>query len=118
MSIVIERTLDALEIAVDLVGVTIFLYGFAVGFIGYVQTVFSSGALQSKYERFEAVRCRMGIHLILGLEFLIISDLIASVVSRTLEDLGFLGIIVVIRTVLAYFLDRDMAEVRAELAES
>ena len=112
----VESSLEVIAFAVDMVGVTIILYGFVVGLISYVRAVSYSGAIQAKYDRYQAVRCRMGIHLVLGLEFMIVSDVLTSVVSRTLEDLAYLGAIVVIRTVLAYFLGREMAEVSERLA--
>ncbi len=118
MSEVIERSLEGIAFAVDMIGVTIILFGFGVGLISYVRAVLESGGIQAKYNRYQVVRCRTGIHLILGLEFMIVSDVLTSVVSRTLEDLISLGAIVLIRTVLAYFLDRDMAEVSKLLADS
>ena len=118
MSEVIERSLEGIAFAVDMIGVAIILYGFAVGLASYVRAVLESGGIQAKYNRYQVVRCRTGIHLILGLEFMIVSDVLTSVVSRTLEDLISLGAIVLIRTVLAYFLDRDMAEVSKQLADS
>ena len=113
----IERSLEVVAFGVDLIGVAIILYGFAVGLASYVRAVLETGGTQARYRRYQVVRCRMGIHLVLGLEFLIVSDVLTSIVSRSLEDLASLGAIVVIRTVLAYFLDRDMAEVSEQLAD-
>ena len=49
--------------------------------------------------------------LLLGLEFELASDIIASVLSpRHGQDLGKLGAIAVIRTFLNYFLEKDLDE--------
>ena len=51
---------------------------------------------------------RFGMWLLLGLEFELAADIIASVVSPTWQDIGQLGAIAVIRTFLNYFLERDL----------
>jgi uncharacterized membrane protein len=51
---------------------------------------------------------RFGTWLLLGLEFELAADIIASVVSPTWQDIGELGAIAVIRTFLNYFLERDL----------
>jgi uncharacterized membrane protein len=56
----------------------------------------------------KAVWRRFGMWLLLGLEFELAADIIASVVSPTWQDIGELGAIAVIRTFLNYFLERDL----------
>ena len=48
--------------------------------------------------------------LLLGLEFALAADIIRSTMSPTWDDLGQLATIAGIRTVLAYFLERDIRE--------
>ena len=61
---------------------------------------------------------RFGMWLLLGLEFALAADIIASVVAPTWQDIGELGAIAVIRTFLNYFLERDLenAEKAKELS--
>jgi uncharacterized membrane protein len=58
----------------------------------------------------EALRHQLGSYLLLGLEFLIAADIIRTITDPTLEEMAILGGIVAIRTVLSYFLDKEMAE--------
>jgi uncharacterized membrane protein len=51
---------------------------------------------------------RFATWLLLGLEFELAADIIASVVSPTWRDIGELAAIAVIRTFLNYFLERDI----------
>jgi len=62
----------------------------------------------------KAIWRRFGVWLLLGLEFELAADIIASVVSPTWQDIGELGAIAVIRTFLNYFLEGDLE--RAEKA--
>jgi uncharacterized membrane protein len=56
----------------------------------------------------KAIWRRFGMWLLLGLEFELAADIVASVVSPTWQDIGELGAIAVIRTFLNYFLERDL----------
>ena len=56
----------------------------------------------------KAVWRRFGMWLLLGLEFELAADIVASIVSPTWQDIGQLGAIAVIRTFLNYFLERDL----------
>ncbi|MBI2675828.1 MAG: DUF1622 domain-containing protein [Candidatus Aenigmarchaeota archaeon] len=49
--------------------------------------------------------------IVFALEFFIAADILKTILVPTLEDLIQLAIIVAIRTVLAYFLERDMGKV-------
>ena len=60
------------------------------------------------------IRCQLGTYLVFALELMIVSDLVHSVVSRTLDDLYFLAAIVVLRTMIAYFLGPEIQELREE----
>jgi len=46
------------------------------------------------------IRLALGQHLVLALEFMIAADILKTVLTPTLEDLAFLGGIILIRTVL------------------
>jgi len=59
----------------------------------------------------EAIRIRLGGYLVLALEFFIAGDIIKTIITPTWESLGILGAIVVIRTVLSYFLTMDLKKI-------
>lgn len=56
----------------------------------------------------EAIRIRLGSYLVLGLELFIAGDIIKTIITPTWDSLGMLGAIVVIRTILSYFLTKDL----------
>lgn len=57
---------------------------------------------------FERIRMEFGQRIVLAIEFLIAADLIESILNPTLEELMRLGVIVLIRTVLSYFLTQEV----------
>src|SRR5882724_6873035 len=56
----------------------------------------------------ENIRLRLGRALALGLEFTIASDILRTVVAPTPGDILNLGAIVLMRTLLNYFLEREI----------
>ena len=60
-------------------------------------------------ERYEQYRANLGRGILLGLEFLIGADIIATVTSPlTWESVGLLGAVVLIRTFLSFSLETEI----------
>lgn len=77
--------------------------GIAKGFIIYCQNVFSSDRAASS---FQASRLAMGYSFSLGLSFLIGASILKSTVAPSWNDIGQLGTIIALRTILNYLLLR------------
>ena len=60
------------------------------------------------------LRATFGTYLLLGLEFLIASDILKTVLEPTLNELALLGGIVVLRTILSVFLNKEIKELESE----
>ena len=56
----------------------------------------------------EGLRREFGSYLLLALEFLIAADIVGTISHPTLEEIAVLGSIVAIRTVISFFLNREM----------
>lgn len=56
----------------------------------------------------EAIRLRMGRWLALALEFLLAADILDTAVAPTWDDIGKLAAVATIRTVLNFFLQREI----------
>jgi uncharacterized membrane protein len=60
-------------------------------------------------------RIELGRYILAGLELFIVADIIRTALSLAFADLLFLGLLVVIRSIISYFLDRELKELRHEL---
>ena len=60
----------------------------------------------------ERIRIQLGLWLSLALEFELAADILRTAVAPTWTEIGKLGAIVVIRTVINLFLQRDIDEAR------
>jgi uncharacterized membrane protein len=59
----------------------------------------------------EAIRLQLGRVLALGLEFSVASDILRTAVAPNRQDILNLGAIVLLRTLLNYFLEREIRQV-------
>ena len=90
-----------------------FLEAFSVmcvifGFFKTVQLAFKLSRSRNRYRIFNRVRLKFGMWLALALEFQLAADILATTMTPTLETLGKLGLIAVIRTFLNYFLGKEL----------
>ena len=94
---------------VGIIGVLVILWGVLVTIVDTarveVRAMRHPRAMRDKL----LLRQHLGSSLLLGLEFLIAADVIRTVVQPSLQEVGILGGIVAIRTVISYFLQKELA---------
>ncbi len=102
--------IDYLVTAIGAVGIAVIVWGMAVGIVELVRLESHRfrGAQICKLR--EQTRHHMASYLLLGLEFMVAADIVRTIARPTLTELGLLGGLVAIRTVLSYFLGRELAE--------
>lgn len=59
---------------------------------------------------YNQIRMNLTSKIVFGLEFLIAADILATIIAPTQEELIMLAVVVVIRTVLGYFLEKEALE--------
>lgn len=78
------------------------------GIITYLSQLFSRS--KQHFDSTESIRLQLGRVLALGLEFTVASDILRTAVAPTRQDILNLGAIVLLRTLLNYFLDREISQ--------
>jgi uncharacterized membrane protein len=63
---------------------------------------------------YNIIRREFTSKIVFGLEFFIAADLLTTLVAPTREELILLGAVVIIRTILGYFLSRETEEYELE----
>ena len=106
-----------LEITADIVGIAILVIGFIKGIYMFVRLEMDRLFGKKDYEEIFSLRNILGTYIIISLDFLIVSDIIHSVISPVTSELLNLGIIVVLRTSIGFFLGKELNELRKELKE-
>ncbi|MBM4273591.1 MAG: DUF1622 domain-containing protein [Deltaproteobacteria bacterium] len=105
--------LTGFDWVLKLIGVGIECIGIAIIVAGAVITtaLFIRGLLQERAlgECYHQYRSTFGKAVLLGLEFLVASDIVSTVaVGLTFQDLGMLGLLVLIRTFLSFALEVEI----------
>ena len=113
----IHLLLEWLAVAVDLTGALIMIWAFVAAVVGVVAGLLRGGDAHSRMQNMQIIRCGLGVKLVFALELMIISDLFVTIVSRSIDDLILVGGLVVIRTAISYFLNKEIQEVSSELAK-
>ena len=92
-----------MRLAVEAVGAAFIAIGAASAVVMYIMSLLGL----RKYTNSE-IRLHLGRFLALGLEFQLASDILATAVSPTFQEVQLLAAIAVIRTVLNYFLQKEL----------
>jgi uncharacterized membrane protein len=91
--------------AVDFAGVIVIVAGIVLATLRYAAGVYRARTLG----QFQRYRVEIGRALLLGLEFLIAADILRTVaIEPTFDNLGVLGLLVVIRTFLSWTLALEL----------
>ena len=103
---VLESAFELVGIAVSMFGTAVLVGGFVIVTIHFIYSLMRTGGLRASYERY---REGLGRTILLGLEILIIADVIETIAfNPTLEGLGVLVIIVLVRTFLGWALEVEL----------
>lgn len=63
------------------------------------------------------IRSFLGSYILLSLEILIAADIVESIINPSIQDLIILASMVLIRTLMAYFLHKEMMDAKKEQVE-
>jgi uncharacterized membrane protein len=107
--------LEWVAVAIDLLAIALMLIGAARFVLGVARAEISRDDVR-RVRGINHERQELGRYILAGLELLIVSDIIHTALSLRLEDLVFLGLLVIIRSAISFFLDREIREIRAEEA--
>lgn len=102
--------LEGLTVCIDLIGVALILFGFFIALIRLLAGLRHGIGLRHNLGNLNTARAILGTYILTGLEFMIASDIVHTVITRELVDLLFVGLLVLIRTAISFFLAREIAE--------
>jgi uncharacterized membrane protein len=124
---VIEHITSFFELvayAADIFGLTLLVLGFVRGALGWLRTELEREPWEQRLVSLRKLRCVVGVHILYALELMIVSDIIDSCVAvarhegdhgdffngEVVYSLVQLGMVVVIRTVIDFFLSKEIGE--------
>ncbi len=105
---------------ISILSLIVISYGSFISILSFIRNEINRVNGKFSFKKLNAIKISFSSYLLLGLDFLIAADVIRTIVENTLDDLTILGISVLIRTILSYFLGREMNEdgaLRKEIEE-
>jgi uncharacterized membrane protein len=101
----LDYIMKTIAVGLEVVGVAVIVLGTLTTCGVFLQRLVKEGGLKELVHQF---RRDLGMAILLGLEFLIASDIVGTLaVSLSFQDLGLLGLLVVIRTFLSFTLQLE-----------
>lgn len=113
MNEILKEVLEVISLAIGIAATVIIIWGSVLAIVEFAKIKTKKGYIAEESDgnlSLSTVRQNLGVHLLLGLEFLIAADIVETVVNPSLNEITLLGGIVVIRTVISYFLGKELKD--------
>ncbi|NSB13704.1 putative membrane protein [Clostridium beijerinckii] len=104
----IKKILEILIIVLQGLSITIIVWGVFLCLINFIKVEISINNRSNIVQKITSAKNYLGSYILLGLEILISADIIDSILNPTMHDILRLAAIVIIRTVISYFLNKEM----------
>ena len=106
----LKTLFEYLYIVIGSIGVGIIVWGVVITVFRFLKLEFRRSERKTIYHDRESIRHQFASFLLLALEFLIAADIILTVIHPTFEEIAILASIVAIRTVISYFLEKEIRD--------
>lgn len=93
------------SLVLGIAGTVLIIYGGLKAIVKVIFLEFRKGSYT-----YNVIRRELTDKIVFGLEFLIAADILTTITTPTQEELINLAVVVVIRTILGYFLSKEAAE--------
>ena len=112
METLIVEGVNSLKLAIEVIGAAFVGIGSILALLEYFK-----GILNPSKNSFIRIRLTLARYLALALEFQLGADILATAIAPSWDTIGKLGAIAVIRTVLNYFLSKEMEKEEATIVD-
>ncbi|SRR5579883_2527146 len=109
----LHQVLVIIQRSISFIGVLVIFSGVLYALFQYLSYILTHHTKKSE-KTVNTIRLKLGRVLILGLEFIVAADLIGTTTAPDYYSVGILAIIVVIRTLLSFTLNREIVALSKE----
>ena len=101
---------DIIVVGLNFLSIIVLIWGVAISGYDFIRSelLHVNHVRAARHNNF--IRNFLGSYILLSLEILIAADIIESIINPTTEDILRLAAVVVIRTVISYFLHREIQD--------
>jgi len=105
----LHNIINIVSFSLNIIGALVTIWGIVISLFEFLKK--EAFQKEDSVRLNEAIRLKLGSYLVLSLEFFIAGDIVKTIITPTWQSLGMLGAIVVIRTILSYFLTKDLKKI-------
>lgn len=109
--------LEVVSLIISIVSICVVIYGTVIALAAFFRTEYHRIKRNYNIQLLRILRADLGTYLLLGLEFLIAADILKTILEPGIQELCILGGVVILRTVLSFFLNREIQEIDRERKE-
>lgn len=106
---------DFFILCLNILSIIILLWGVVLAAYDFFKNSLSKDRKLETVRSNNLIKNFLGSYILLSLEILIAADIIESIIKPTFQDISKLAALVVIRTVISYFLHREIEDAAREM---
>lgn len=103
-----------LVLGIELFGAVILVVGLGRFAMAYLGSELAGGTGPERHSRANLGRILLARYILMALEVFIVADLLMVLLSMSMQNLLFLGLLVLIRSVVSYFLEHELRAIRED----
>ncbi|MGL4981412.1 MAG: DUF1622 domain-containing protein [Treponemataceae bacterium] len=106
--------LEIVSLSISIISIAVIVYATLMAMLAFSKVELRRlNRFKAKYSihRLRVLRADFGTYLLWGLELLIAADILKTILEPKIQELFILGGIVVLRTVLSFFLNKEIQEI-------
>jgi len=104
------QIINAISLGIGSFGVIVIIWGSLITAIDLCSVELKRFSGNNSFARRAVIRHHLGYYLLMGLEFMIGADIVRTLIRPSLQELAVLGSMVAIRTVISFFLNKEMGK--------
>lgn len=104
------QIINAISLGIGSFGVVVIIWGSFISAVDLCRVELKRFSGNSSFAKRALIRHHLGFYLLMGLEFMIGADIVRTLIRPSLQELAVLGSMVAIRTVISFFLNREMGK--------
>lgn len=101
---------ETVMLIINVFSILVLCVGIIFCVISLIRIMMAEISRDEKFLRLHKVKAELGNFVLLGLEILIVADIIGTIIHPTLDDIIRLAAIVAIRTVISFFLNKEIKD--------
>ncbi|MDL2254613.1 DUF1622 domain-containing protein [Ruminococcaceae bacterium OttesenSCG-928-I18] len=105
---ILKTVLETVTIGIDIFSALILVIGVIRCAKDIIKAMLFKSSVRDRYFTIQHAKIDLGSNVLLGLEILIVADILKTIIHPSLTDILVLGSIVVIRTVISVFLNKEI----------